>query len=127
MDRQDRVLIRFIWVMAAVYMLLWASLMPAKAADIDLIIDSINQDVTYKVFHRLEYEMYDYTKPIWHGPHTEVTITDLPDGVPVFFVARAYDSNGNESADSNEVFCPWQDDTIPVPLHAPTLTAQCQK
>ena len=57
----------------------------------------------YKVFARAEVEpSYDYNNPAWQGPETTCSFV-LEDGVTYYFVARAYDTEGLESGDSNEV------------------------
>jgi len=49
---------------------------------------------------------YDYSSPAWEGSETFCTIYDLVDTAEYCLVVRAYDTNGNESADSNEVCLP---------------------
>ncbi|MCK5611180.1 hypothetical protein KAR91_55415 [Candidatus Pacearchaeota archaeon] len=58
----------------------------------------------YRLFQRLDGEAYDYTSPIAEIPAgTETcTVADLPDD-NYLWVLRAFDTAGNESADSNEV------------------------
>ncbi len=59
----------------------------------------------YKVFYRQEGDSYNYNHPDWVGNHTETTCTiyGLDDNTTYYFVARAVDVEGNESADSDEV------------------------
>ena len=47
-----------------------------------------------------------YTNTFSIGAVTSVTVSNLADGVPYFFSAKAYDASGNESPFSNEaIFC----------------------
>lgn len=46
----------------------------------------------------------DYSTNRDVGKATEITITDLSDNVPYYFAVTAYDTAGNESAYSDEVF-----------------------
>lgn len=61
----------------------------------------------YKVFCRLASDSdYDYNKPVWAGTDGRCNITGLASETDYCFVVRAFDSDGNESGDSNEVFYP---------------------
>jgi len=57
----------------------------------------------YKVFAREEGQTYDYANPSWEGTETTCTIYDLDETKTYYFVARAFDTEGFESGDSNEV------------------------
>jgi len=57
----------------------------------------------YKVFCREENQSYDYTNASWSGTDNFCTIYDLDENKKYCFVARAYDSEGFESGDSDEV------------------------
>jgi PKD repeat protein len=57
----------------------------------------------YKVFSREEGQSYDYTHASWSGADNYCTIYDLDENKTYCFVARAYDSEGFESGDSEEV------------------------
>jgi len=57
----------------------------------------------YKVFCREEGQSYDYANPSWEGTDNYCTIYDLDETKTYCFVARAYDTEGFESADSDEV------------------------
>lgn len=63
----------------------------------------------YSVFSRLEGQEYDYHQPDWDGQDTECTIYVEDVETPHYFVVRAYDLDGFESADSNEVRYPDDD------------------
>ena len=64
--------------------------------------------VGYRVFSRIEDEIYDYNSPIWEGTDTSCLVDIPEDGAAYYFVVRVLDDDGNESIDSNEVFyrCP---------------------
>jgi len=57
----------------------------------------------YKVFCREDGQSYNYTTPSWSGTDNYCTIYDLNENKTYCFVARAYDSEGFESGDSEEV------------------------
>ena len=59
----------------------------------------------YKIFFRQAGDSYNYNHPDWAGNRTETTCTiyGLDDNTVYYFVARAVDVEGNESADSQEV------------------------
>jgi hypothetical protein len=57
----------------------------------------------YCLYVRQANRNFNYNSPAWEGSETFCTIYNLTDTVEYCFVIRAYDTNGNESADSNEV------------------------
>jgi len=57
----------------------------------------------YRIFYRAEGSNYNYASPAWEGTATTCTISNLGDGT-YYFVARAFDTEGLESGNSNEVF-----------------------
>ena len=69
----------------------------------------------YKIFSRQEGDSYNYNHPDWVGNHTETTCTiyGLDDNTTYYFVARAVDVEGNESADSDEVCYEPTESTLP--------------
>jgi hypothetical protein len=77
------------------------------AVDITLAWDANTEPTLdgYRVFYRQEGDSYKYNHPDWAGGCTETTCTihGLDDNTRYYFVARAVDDEGNESADSNEV------------------------
>ena len=77
------------------------------AVDITLAWDANTEPTLdgYRVFHRQEGDSYKYNHPDWAGGCAETTCTiyGLDDNTTYYFVARAVDEEGNESADSNEV------------------------
>ena len=66
-----------------------------------------SQDVSvvgYRMFYRQAGTTYNYTQPVWEGLDTICTVYELDEYTDFAFVVRAYDSNGNMSTDSNEVW-----------------------
>lgn len=57
----------------------------------------------YRLFYREESQSYDYSNPSWEGTNTTCTIYNLDETKSYYFIARAYDTEGFESGDSNEV------------------------
>ncbi len=57
----------------------------------------------YRVFHREEDQSYNHTNPSWEGTDTTCTIYNLDETKSYYFVIRAFDNEGFESGDSNEV------------------------
>jgi hypothetical protein len=57
----------------------------------------------YRAFYREESQSYDYEHPYWESIDPVCTIYDLDETKTYYFVVRAFDMNGLESADSNEV------------------------
>lgn len=60
----------------------------------------------YRLFVREAGESYYYSHPEWEGADTRCTIRGLDEYESYFFVVRAFDTEGNESGNSNEVFLP---------------------
>jgi PKD repeat protein len=57
----------------------------------------------YRVFSREQSQSYDYANPSWEGTDTYCTIYDLDETKTYCFVTRAFDTEGFESGNSNEV------------------------
>jgi chitinase len=57
----------------------------------------------YRAFYREEGQPYNYTNPAWEGADTTCTIYNLIETKSYYFVIRAFDNEGFESSDSNEV------------------------
>ena len=57
----------------------------------------------YRAFYREEGQTYDYENPCWESIDPVCTIYDLDETKTYYFVVRAFDTNGLESANSNEV------------------------
>jgi hypothetical protein len=98
----------------------------AHAAQVTLAWDASSGSAGYKLFARAEGQNYDYARPKWQGTVNGATLIQLEDGCNHYFVVRAFDSNGNESANSNEVKLDLASagapprDTTPRPPDRPT-------
>jgi len=57
----------------------------------------------YRVFYREQSQSYDYANPSWEGTDTYCTIYNLDETKTYCFVTRAFDTEGFESGNSNEV------------------------
>ena len=57
----------------------------------------------YKIFSRQEGQNYNYASPAWTGTEETCTIDNLDEAIIYYFVARAYNTSGAESDDSNEL------------------------
>jgi hypothetical protein len=57
----------------------------------------------YRVFYREESQSYNYLDPYWETFDPICTICDLDETKTYYFVVRAFDTHGLESANSNEV------------------------
>ncbi|MGD9243533.1 MAG: PKD domain-containing protein [Desulfobacterales bacterium] len=57
----------------------------------------------YKVFCREQGQNYDYANPSWEGTDTSCTIFNLDETQTYCFVTRAFNTQGFESENSNEV------------------------
>ena len=58
----------------------------------------------YRIFVKDWNGNYDYTAPAWEGTNTTCTIDNLNEAKLPHFVCRAYDVEGFESGNSNEVY-----------------------
>ncbi|MCD4804979.1 MAG: fibronectin type III domain-containing protein [Desulfobacterales bacterium] len=72
--------------------------------DVPLAWDPNSEDnlAGYRIFYREDGQSYDYEQPAWEGSKTTCTIYNLNDKTTYYFVARAFDTLGSESGDSNE-------------------------
>lgn len=57
----------------------------------------------YRIFVREAHLGYDFSSPAWQGTETTCTIDSLLSNKDYRFVARAFDTEGYESGNSNEV------------------------
>jgi len=73
----------------------------------------------YRVFCREEGQNYDYDNSSWEGTDTACTIFNLNETKTYCFVVRAFDAEGFESGNSNEV-C---HELLVIPNHPPTADA----
>ncbi len=65
---------------------------------------NIEPDIAgYRVFHRVAGNAYNYSKPAWEGSKTSCTIDIATDDMRHYFVARAVDTRGFQSQNSDEV------------------------
>lgn len=97
-----KALIVMISFIVGIMILAWA--VWAQAADVNLAWDANTEEdlAGYRVFHRQVGQEYNYESPSWEG--TEITCTITIEGVRDYqFVARAFDEDGNESDNSNEI------------------------
>jgi hypothetical protein len=78
---------------------------PACAVNITLRwIPNSGPDLAgYRVFSREEGQSYDYTNPIWEVSEASCNIINLDENKTFYFVVRAFNTEGSESGDSNEV------------------------
>jgi hypothetical protein len=78
---------------------------PAYGLDVALRWDANTETdlAGYRVFYREDGQSYNYNNPAWEGTQTTCTIYSLDDSTGYYFVARAFDTSGNESGDSDEV------------------------
>lgn len=58
----------------------------------------------YRAFVRQAKGVYDYSSPAWEGEEITCCLENLDLKKLNFFVVRAYDTEGFESEDSNEVY-----------------------
>ena len=78
---------------------------PVYAIDITLQWTPNNEPnlAGYRVFYFEESQSYNYLDPYWETIDPICTINDLDETKTYYFVVRAFDTNGLESANSNEV------------------------
>lgn len=62
----------------------------------------------YRVYYREEGQSYDYANPYWECIDITCTIYDLDETKTYYFVVRAFNIEGLESGDSNEVILPGE-------------------
>jgi len=76
------------------------------AREVTLAWDTNTDDnlAGYRLYARERGEAYDYRYPEWHGTTNQCTVTGFDEYESYYFVVRAYDSDGNESGNSNEVY-----------------------
>jgi len=96
------------------------------ALDITLAWDANSEEdlAGYRIYCRQEGESYDYNDPAWEvdKAETSCTIYNLDNHTTYCFVARAFDTSGNESADSNEVCYQASENNAPAANAGPDQT-----
>lgn len=97
-----RFLLYFLLAFAA---LISSSGFSAAATQVTLAWDENSEPdlAGYYLYVRQANEAYNYNSPEWEGSDTACTIFNLIDTVDYCFIVRAYDADGNESSDSNEI------------------------
>jgi PKD repeat protein len=111
-----------IWKHLLLYMLLFFFyLTPSYAIDISFQWDPNSEpDISgYRVFCREEGQSYNYTNPSWEGTDTICTIYELDETKTYYFVLRAFDTEGFESENANEL-C---HEPLVIPNQPPTADA----
>jgi PKD repeat protein len=95
----------FFFTFFAVAFLLLSSINSSASTQVSLewSPNSETDLVGYRVFCREKSQSYDYANPSWEGTDTYCTIYDLDETKTYCFVARAFDTEGNESENSIEV------------------------
>jgi len=71
----------------------------------------------YRAFVRDWNGNYNYANPVWEGVETTCCIEGLNEAKLPHFVVRAFDAEGLESGDSNEVYLSNGPPTSPGSLH----------
>ena len=76
------------------------------AREVTLAWDTNTDDnlAGYRLYARERGEAYDYRYPEWQGATNQCTVTGFDEYESYYFVVRAYDNDGNESGNSNEVY-----------------------
>jgi len=92
---------RFIFILFA--SLLLTSLAAADTVTLEWSPNSETDLAGYRAFVREAHQGYDYSSPVWEGTETTCVIPNLLDDKDYRFVVRAYDTEGYESGNSNEV------------------------
>ena len=78
----------------------------AIAGDVSFMWDANTEPdlAGYRLFVHDESGSYDYTNPAIECTTVGASVTNLPDGHTYYFVLRAFDTEGFESGNSNELF-----------------------
>ena len=101
------VLFKYFFYTLLTFVFTFVSFFPTitSAAQVTLVWNENSEDdlAGYRIFCREDGQDYDYSTPAWEGTETTCTIFDLNNDTNYSFVARAYNIDGNESGNSNEV------------------------
>ena len=92
---------RFVFILFV--SLLLASLAAADTLTLEWNPNSEPDLAGYSVLMREAGQGYDYASPAWQGTETTCTINNILDTIKYYFVVRAFDTEGYESENSNEV------------------------
>lgn len=79
-------------------------------------LDQDTEIAGYSLYQRQQETSYNYAQQAWKGSGTQCTISGLKENTTYFFVVRAFDQNGNESGDSNEVQYRYDTDPLNQPV-----------
>lgn len=92
-------------VFVVVLALVLAPVTIVYAAEATLMWDANTEEdlAGYRIFYRQSNENYNYSTPNWEGTAVTCVIQNLTGVRDYLFVARAFDEDGNESDNSNEV------------------------
>ena len=95
----------FWFILLTIIFLFFSILNSSAATQVSLEWDSNNEPdlAGYKIFCREISQSYDYANPSWEGTNTYCTVYDLDETKTYCFVARAFDTEGFESENSQEV------------------------
>ena len=101
--RLDQLRNPLVLILSLVLFLSVGSTVTAKELRLSWDCNSEPNIAGYKVYCRLATEDFDYDRPAWYGPENSCVIGDLEDNTNYYFIVRAYNTNGEESEDSEEV------------------------
>ena len=95
----------------------------ALAGDVSFMWDANTEPdlAGYRLFMHVEGTQYDYTNPAIECTTVGASVTNLLDGHTYYFVLRAFDTEGLESGNSNEVFQYFPQAWEGVPPGNPTI------
>ena len=92
---------RYLYVL--LFSLIFASLALADSVTMQWNPNTETDLAGYRIYQREAGHGYDYASPVWEGPETTCKIDSLVKTKSYHFVARAFDTEGYESENSNEV------------------------
>jgi K319L-like, PKD domain len=100
-------------------LLLFGFVSQVYAVDVTLQWNSCSEPdlAGYRLFFREKGQAYDYTNPALEVTESWCTLDNLDENKTYYFVVRAFDINGLESGDSNEVRL----ESTPMPYNRPPI------
>ncbi|MGA1842195.1 MAG: PKD domain-containing protein [bacterium] len=119
---------RFALILSSVIILLLILLSPKIVYSFDITLAwnmaEVEELAGFKTFYREEGQDYNYDNPAWDGNVSACTITiaDFKEGVPYYFVVKAYSTMGDVSDNSNEVRYLSTENLAPIADAGPDLT-----